>query len=44
MAYAAHKGLSAASADLLWAVVRRMDSVERRWRYDELKQEIGGGS
>lgn len=43
IAYADRRRLSPEVGDVLWAVIRRMDAVERRWRVEELRQEFGGG-
>lgn len=43
MEYAAWKGLKPDIADLVWAVVSRMDAAERGWRFDQLAAETQGG-
>jgi hypothetical protein len=43
MAYACREGFERDLADALWIVVHRMDTIERQWRYDQLKAEIDGG-
>ena len=40
--YARDKHLPRDVADVLWAVVQRMDNAERAWRLEQLKQESGG--
>lgn len=42
MAYADRKGLAPDVAETLWAVVRQMDFVERKWRQDEIAAQAGG--
>lgn len=41
--WAKDKRLTPDVAEAVWIVVSRMDLAERRWRYDQLKAETGGG-
>lgn len=43
MAYADRKGLTQASADILWTVIRKMDQAEQQWRLENLKREVSDG-
>lgn len=42
MAYARHKGLAPDVADLVWAVVRKMDTAEREWQVENMQSETPG--
>jgi hypothetical protein len=37
--YADRKGLEPDNADLLWEIIRRMDTVERKWNAENLELE-----
>lgn len=41
MAYADRKGLDPDVADALWAIMRKLDTAERVWRADRLREELG---
>ena len=43
MAYADRKRLPPDIADALWAVISRMDTVEREWRIEQIEREFGSG-
>lgn len=42
MEWADRKGLPPGFADVLWAVIWRVDLAERSWRAEDLKRETGG--
>lgn len=43
MAYADRKGLQPDVADVLWTVLKKMDSADRGWQIENLKSGAGGG-
>jgi hypothetical protein len=43
LAYGHHKQLERDVTDLLWAVVSRMDMVERKWVAEEMRRTAGKG-